>query len=75
MKEQNRRNLLAGVLRYATLGLVGFIAGSAFTKRRRLLKEGKCIDRGICGGCELYGDCQLPQALSRKQVLAKRTDE
>jgi hypothetical protein len=75
VKKQNRRRLLVGSLRYAVLSLFGFIAGSAFTKRRRLLREGICINQGICGGCELYEDCQQPQALSRRQVLAKKTDE
>lgn len=66
-KKRNRRQMMTGTLRYAVLGLIGFVTGSAITKRRRLIKEGKCIARGICGGCELYEDCRLPQALSRKQ--------
>ena len=61
-------------LRYTALGLVGFCAGLAIVKRRRLIKEGKCIERGICGGCKVYEDCGLPQALSKKQFLIEKNN-
>ena len=63
---QSRRQLLAGVLRYATLGTLGTVGGSVVAKRRRLVREGKCINRGICRGCEVFEKCGLPQALSAK---------
>jgi hypothetical protein len=69
---RSRRQLFAGVLRYVTLGLLGVVGGSAFAKRRRLVREGKCISRGICRGCEVFENCGLPQALSAKQVLRER---
>ena len=71
-KIKSRRQMMAGVLRYAALGLVGYFAGSAIVKRRRLIKEGKCIERGICSGCKVYQDCRLPPALSKKQVLYRK---
>ena len=71
LKKQNRRNFLGDTVRYAVLALVCFVAGFAFMKRRKLLQEGNCINQGICGGCELNKKCRLPQALSRKQVLAE----
>ena len=71
LKKQNRRNFLRDAVRYAVLALVCFVAGSAFTKRRKLLQEGNCINQGICGGCGVYENCRLPQALSKKQVLAE----
>ncbi len=74
LKKQNRRNFLGDTVRYAVLALVCFVAGFAFMKRRKLLQEGNCINQGICGGCELYKNCRLPQALSRKQVLAENFD-
>jgi len=43
---QSRRQLLAGVLRCATLGLLGAVGGSVVAKRTRLGREGKCINRG-----------------------------
>jgi hypothetical protein len=68
---QSRRQLLTGVLRYATLGLLGTAGGSVIAKRRRLVREGKCINRGICGGCAVFEKCGLPRALSTKRVLAR----
>ncbi len=69
---QNRREMLGRVLRYATLGLLGAAGGWGFAKRRRLVREGKCINHGICRGCEVFEKCGLPQALSAKQVLENR---
>jgi hypothetical protein len=68
---QSRRQLLAGALRYATLGLLTAAAATAFAKRRRLVREGKCINNGICRGCKVFDNCGLPQALSAKDVLAR----
>jgi hypothetical protein len=70
-KVQNRRQLFAGALRYATLGLLGAGAWSVAAKRRRLLREGKCVNGGICSGCEVFEECGLPQALSAKEILAR----
>jgi hypothetical protein len=71
---QSRRQLLAGVLRYATLGMLGTAGGFVVARRRRLVREGKCINSGICRGCEIFEKCDLPQALSAKQVLARMGD-
>jgi hypothetical protein len=71
---QSRRQLLAGVLRYATLGLLTAGAGALFAKRRRLVREGKCINKGICRGCKVFEKCGLPQALSAKEVLMGRSN-
>lgn len=68
----NRRQLFTGVLRYATLGLVGISGTSLVAKRRRLVKENKCVNRGICSGCGEFDLCGLPQALSAKRVLGKQ---
>jgi len=71
IRVQNRRQILIGVLRYGTLGLLGAVGGSAVAKRRRLVREGKCINGGICSGCEIFEGCSLPQALSAKEVLTR----
>lgn len=68
---QSRRQLITAVLRYATLGVLGAAGGSVFARRRRLVREGKCINRGICRGCDVFEKCALPQALSAKEVLAR----
>ena len=71
---QSRRQLLAGVLRYATLGLLGAVGGSVVARRTRLVREGKCINSGICRACEIFEKCGLPQALSAKEVLGRIDD-
>jgi hypothetical protein len=68
---QNRRQMLIGALRYGALGFLGAIGGSFIAKRRRLVREGKCINGGICRECEIFDDCSLPTALSAKDVLAR----
>jgi len=72
---RGRRQLFATALRYAALGALGTIGGSTLAKRQRLLREGKCTNRGICRGCEAFEACTLPQALSAKQVLARADDD
>ncbi len=71
IKTQSRRYIIQDALRYAALTVLGVAAGSAIVKKRRLLKEGKCVNRGICAGCDVYKNCRLPQALSRKHTLAE----
>jgi hypothetical protein len=65
-KVQNRRQLFTSVLRYAALGVLGAVGGFAFAKRRRLVKNGICINREICGSCGIFEECGLPPALSAK---------
>lgn len=74
-KEQNRRELLTAVLRYATLGTLGVIGGAVFVKSRRLAQNGICINNGICKGCGIFEQCGLPPALSEKQLLTRMDDE
>ena len=62
-----RRRVLLGFGRFGVLGLLGGLAVFGEAKRRRLLREGKCVGGGVCGGCGSFGDCGLPQAVSFKQ--------
>ena len=71
IKTQSRRYIIQDALRCAALTVLGVVVGSAIVKKRRLLKEGKCVNRGICAGCDVYKNCRLPQALSRKHTLAE----
>jgi hypothetical protein len=71
VKFKNRRQMLTAALRYGTLGLLGVVGGSVVAKRRRLVREGKCINGGICRGCTIFEDCSLPTALSVKDVLTR----
>ena len=59
------------VVRYATLGVIGVSGGMLVSKRRRLVKENKCINKGICSGCGEFDGCGLPQALSAKRAFGK----
>ena len=65
-KVQSRRQLFTSVLRYTTLGVLGVIGGSVFAKKRRLLRNGICINREICASCGVFEECSLPPALSAK---------
>lgn len=69
-KIRSRRELFAGALRYAALGLLTAGGVTLFAKRRRLLREGRCINEGVCGGCRLLENCGLPRAASAREVLA-----
>lgn len=72
---QSRRQFFLRGLRNATLGLLTAAGASAFIKRRRLLREGKCLNQGICGGCKVFEGCGLPRALSVKSVLAREGND
>ena len=69
---QNRRQLLTGTLRGVALAILGAVTGSVAAKRRRLVRENKCINNSICRGCKVYPTCPLPQALSAKEVLVNK---
>lgn len=72
---RNRRQLLTEALRYTTLGVLGAVGGSVLAKRHRLVREGKCINGGICRGCAVLEGCSLPQALSARDILAGGKDD
>jgi hypothetical protein len=65
---RSRRELCFGALRYATLGLMTAGGAALWVKRQRLLREGVCINDGICNGCKVLAQCDLPQALSVKKA-------
>jgi len=44
--------------------------GALLAKRQRLLREGVCINDGICNGCQVLARCGLPRALIVKKDLA-----
>ena len=70
-RQQSRRQFFARTLRHASLGLIAAVGGANFVKRRKLLREGKCINHGICRRCDILDDCGLPRALSTKMVVAR----
>lgn len=68
---KSRRRVFIDALRYAVIGVIGVGSGLAFAKRRRLLREGKCVNDGICRQCEIFETCDLPQALVVREMSAK----
>jgi hypothetical protein len=66
---RSRRELFAGALRYAALGLMAAGSAALFAKRQRLVREGKCVSEGICDGCKVLQHCSLPQAASARRTL------
>ena len=73
--QHTRRRFFAGALRNASLALLGAGSGAAVVKRRRLLREGKCINQGICSQCEVFEECGLPRALSVRRALKRSHDD
>ncbi|UCD52610.1 MAG: hypothetical protein JSW27_08225 [Phycisphaerales bacterium] len=64
----SRRQLFAGTLRWTALTAVALAGAATFAKRRRLVREGKCINGGMCDECLALADCGLPAALAVKQI-------
>jgi hypothetical protein len=56
----NRRQFLRAVARCGVAVVIGVGVAAVEYKRRRLIREGKCVNRGICGNCEVFGVCDLP---------------
>ena len=69
-----RRQFIRRLLRNASLAVLGLTGGAAVMKRRRLLREGKCLNQGICRACTVFDNCGLPRALSTRSVLARIRD-
>lgn len=67
---RSRRELFAGAMRYATLGLMVAASAALFAKRQRLVRKDQCTSSGICVGCKVLEQCGLPKALSAKRTLA-----
>jgi Na+-translocating ferredoxin:NAD+ oxidoreductase subunit B len=55
-----RRRFLEEFLRYAVLGTLGVVGGTALAKRHRLVSQG-CAGDGLCTQCELFAQCFVPQ--------------
>jgi hypothetical protein len=67
-KVHSRRDLCTGALRYAALAVLTADGAALYAKRRRLLRQGVCINDGICAGCTIFKECELPPALWAKKI-------
>jgi hypothetical protein len=61
---ESRREFFRGAARYSLLALITVAASLAV--RPRTPAGQRCVNRGICSGCDLFAGCGLPQALSAK---------
>ena len=68
----NKRNFILSSLRFVAMGLFGLLIFHSVRKNKRLIRENKCVNRGICSNCQIFSDCALPQALSAKDVKNDR---
>ncbi|MEN6426288.1 MAG: hypothetical protein ABFE13_13050 [Phycisphaerales bacterium] len=66
-----RRQFITRALRNASLALLAIGGGAVFVKRRRLQREGECLNSGMCRECTVFEDCGLPRALSTRSVLSR----
>ncbi|MHC4411884.1 MAG: hypothetical protein ACYSW6_02715 [Planctomycetota bacterium] len=77
-RKQSRRQLFARVLRYTGMAAIGGAGTIVFARRRRLVREGKCINNGPgqsgCRDCGILSNCVLPQGLSARRVLTRMED-
>jgi hypothetical protein len=71
----SRRGAFTAALRYLAAGVLGVGAAGAVARRKRLLYEGKCINRNVCRDCRILNECGLPLALSSKQAGVRKTDD
>ena len=60
-----RRLFITRLLRNVSLAVLGLTGGAAMLKRRRLLREGKCVNRGVCRDCGALEECGLPSSALR----------
>jgi len=65
----DRRAFLRGGVRYGLLAGLAAMAARVISGASRS-GEAQCTSAGVCGGCPDYTGCELPPALSAKQVRA-----
>jgi len=65
----SRRQFLRDGARYAILGGLAAVGGKLVARQIESPAGQVCVSAGICRGCAAFDDCELPQALSVRQVL------
>jgi hypothetical protein len=63
---ENRREFFRAAVRYTFLGLIA--AAGALSARTNRLAGQPCVNLGVCSNCQQFARCELPAALSAKQV-------
>ena len=67
MRNLDRRDFLRAVGRYGVLAVTSVAGGWSAVKRRRLERQGLCVNDGVCANCAVLAQCGLPAALSVKE--------
>lgn len=68
IQKNNRREFFNHALRYAATGLLAVFGGAIYAKRRKLIRQGICINDNFCADCELFNEC----GLSAKQLTGSK---
>ena len=68
-RQQNRREFVRGLARYAVLGILS--VGALIAGRGSKGLAGRCVNRGVCSACGRLPLCGLPSALSTRQQQGK----
>ena len=63
-----RREFLRGVARAGAGGALAAAGAAMIFARRRGRAGERCINGGVCPGCEAFGGCGLPAAASAKRA-------
>jgi hypothetical protein len=69
---QDRREWFRHVGRWIGAGALAGVAGYLVMRKNVTLSNQTCTNKGICRGCSEFGPCNLPAALSAKEVLTRR---
>ncbi len=67
----DRREFFRFAARCGVGGVIGAGAIAVEYKRRRLIGEGKCVNRGACDNCQVLSVCKLPAALTKQEDTNK----
>ncbi len=62
--EQTRREFLRVATRGGALGALALLAALLGRRGWPGRDDHKCINQGLCRGCQAFDDCILPQAVS-----------
>lgn len=67
---EDRREFIKSMFRKFALG--GLVLGTGGLVGKQKSGIATCVNNGICGDCNVYRECELPQALSRKEARPVR---
>ena len=63
----DRREWLAGMLRWGSLGVLGALSTVLVLRRRSGSRETRCERRKPCDRCLVFHGCHLPPAMKSKR--------